>query len=560
MNRVAMVELATQAHAMLRRSHFLDAIAMSLVVGACASCGGSDGGGGKSTPAKSTEVTPEAGPPRTWKGDLVDDRSVYTKDPLSLVRIDVTTADAAGLAKINGGDAAAKIDVAFKEGALDAKASMELRGATSKLADQKSFKVTLKGQGRWRDQKVLNLNKHPWELSRVRNKLAFDLLTTVPHMASLRTSFVHLYVNGEDYGLFTQVEQPNEDYLSTHGFDPNAWLYKAADFTFDPIDAATAANEPEFEKRLEIKGKPRTHDKLRAMLDAVNDERQDIDTVITQHFNRNNYLAWLAFNVVATNADTVSQNYFLYSPTTTSEWYFLPWDYDDALTWRRSEAATAESRSREGVQNWWEVTLHRRFLAKAANAQALDARVRELEAAITPAKIQALLDAYEPLVRPVVTAIPDVDHLPSSAGTAGAISSHDEDFKALAKSVELGVQAYVDALERPMPFWIDDPSIVGGTQVRITWDDSFDLQRDAITYDVSIAGKPDFGARDVLFSKDGLTEPTINFEKPPTGTYYVRVIARDAKSPSNHWQNAYDDYTDATTGKEFFGVKGVAIP
>src|SRR6185369_6918071 len=109
---------------------------------------------------------------------------------------------------------------------------------------QKSFKIELKkGEGTWRGQRTIALNKHVFDPSRVRNKLNFDLLKQVPNMVSLRTQFVHLYVkdetsdpwrsNFEDYGLFTQIELPDKTFLKAHLLDPKGQLYKTTFFEFD---------------------------------------------------------------------------------------------------------------------------------------------------------------------------------------------------------------------------------------------------------------------------------------------------------------------------------------
>lgn len=60
-------------------------------------------------------------------------------------------------------------------------------------------------------------------------------------MMGLRTQFVHLYVKDKtqtagasfvDYGLYTQVEQPNKTALRAHGLDENGQLYKVNFFEF----------------------------------------------------------------------------------------------------------------------------------------------------------------------------------------------------------------------------------------------------------------------------------------------------------------------------------------
>ncbi len=122
-------------------------------------------------------------------------------------------------------------------------ATIQIRGNSTSAKIQKSYKIELRSRaGEWRGQTTLNLNKQYSDSTRARNKLTFDLLKRIPNMTSLRTQFVRLFVKDEttdppkttfvDYGLFTQVEQPNKKFLRSHLLDPNGHLYKATFFEF----------------------------------------------------------------------------------------------------------------------------------------------------------------------------------------------------------------------------------------------------------------------------------------------------------------------------------------
>ena len=115
-------------------------------------------------------------------------------------------------------------------------AIVQIRGQTSSRNPQKNYKIELKpNKGSWNGQTTIALNKHMTDGLRFRNKMGFDLLSGIDELMSLRTQFVHLYVNDltdgedegfEDYGLYTQVEQLNKTALRTHGLDRAGYLYK----------------------------------------------------------------------------------------------------------------------------------------------------------------------------------------------------------------------------------------------------------------------------------------------------------------------------------------------
>ena len=136
------------------------------------------------------------------------------------------------------GDEEGPLEGEFGFSDISSNATMNVRGRTSTGYGQKSYRISLfDGAGYWNGQKAIALNKHPADVTRLRNALYFRLLEEVPAIPSLRTRFVHLYVrdltaeNPEDvfldYGLYTQVELPNNRYLRNHGLSVNGSLYKA---------------------------------------------------------------------------------------------------------------------------------------------------------------------------------------------------------------------------------------------------------------------------------------------------------------------------------------------
>jgi len=75
-------------------------------------------------------------------------------------------------------------------------AELRLRGGGSRFAPQKSFRIKLDSKTDiWRGERYLQLNKHPFESSRIRNKLAMDIMAEIPNLPSVRTQFVNLWID-----------------------------------------------------------------------------------------------------------------------------------------------------------------------------------------------------------------------------------------------------------------------------------------------------------------------------------------------------------------------------
>ncbi|HQV23174.1 MAG TPA: CotH kinase family protein, partial [Agitococcus sp.] len=220
-------------------------------------CGG---GGGDSMATTNNAPTPDPKPTTPVlaaeeAAAIKDDPAVYDVEKNQVLTATVTTTDTSTwtFADVNNDtddsdafvpevDAHIIID-GFADDAKSKNATLRLRGHSSRLADQKSYRIKLaKDAGLWRGEQTFQLNKHPYDLTRVRNKLAFDLFRDIPHIPSLRTQFVKMNITNfdktglqygsKDYGLFTHVEKMGKEYLTNRGLPADGNIYKAEDFEF----------------------------------------------------------------------------------------------------------------------------------------------------------------------------------------------------------------------------------------------------------------------------------------------------------------------------------------
>lgn len=431
-------------------------------------------------------------------------------------------------------------------------ATVQIRGATSSKAAQKSYQIKIKsGAGEWRGQKTIALNKHPYDSSRLRNKLSYDLIKTIPGMIGLRTQFVHLYVKDQtegntdtfvDYGLYTQVEQVNSRYLRNHGLDEYGQLYKATMFEFFRYpDALKLKDDPTydekaFEQVLEIKGND-DHSKLLQMLEDLNNYSLPIEEVFARYFDEENYFTWLAFQMLTGNTDTTSQNFFLYSPQSSSTWYFISWDNDGA--WESGEnllqGAAAGYNYEKGISNYWGSVLHKRVLQSPTMRQKLDDKVNEIRALVTEEVVAAKVEAYKAAIEPYMYAMPDIMHNVEDRATWEKI------LQTIPQEIETNYQMYVLSLEYPMPFYYNQIVAVGDT-IEYTWDISYDFDDEAITYTFELAR--DYLFTETLVREEGLTLPRATSDKLPTGQYFVRVTATNASGRTQTAQEYYEGLDD----------------
>lgn len=418
--------------------------------------------------------------------------------------------------------------------ATESNATIRVRGNSSSVRPQKSYKLDLDDEaGLWRGQSNIALNKHNFDATRLRNKLYFDLLRPIADISSLRTQFVRLYIKDEtagqttftDYGLFTQAEVPTKKYLANHGLDSEGYLYKAVSFNFELSDALKNFDDPAFDQAafdriLSCKGR-QDNQKLIDLVTLIADRSVDINEIVGDYIDRDNYLTWLAYNILMGNHDTTVQNFYLYSPLNSRKWFFIPWDGDNCLHWQEDEleGLTASYGSWEhGVANYWGVLLHQRFLKNEANRAELAAKVDELHETINRDTVNALARQYDEVVRPYALAMPDFYYLGNTA------AERDEILAGLGDQVELAYQQFYDSLHELMPFFLYQP-VRDGQTVLFRWEDAYDFDNQPITYRLRVAATPDFAAPVVDVSGLNSTEYPVPAAQLPAGTWYFTVTA-----------------------------------
>ena len=474
----------------------------------------------------------------------------------------------------------------FPDDGLVSNATLRQRGATSRLVAQKSFRVKLDSKDHlWRGERRIQLIKAMYDFTRVRNKLSYDLFSEIPHLPSMRSQFVHFTINdqgnSEDYGFYTHVEHFGKEYLVRRGWDKDSRVYKVELFNFDnepalAINPTTGkpVDKKAFEKVLEIK-RGKKHFALAQMVKDVNDPSVDFNTqIMGKYFNRDNYLTWFAVNILLNNADTNFHNYYLFNPKSNDHFYLVPWDYDLSFGQTLddpSEPIDDFPRWWFGIGNWWESKLHRRFLREPGNLDLLKAAVLEIKNKyLTPEKIRAKTDAYYNLVFPILTQqapdyinVPDWDYIYVQGNTnPERIADFNRVFSNLADNVNFNYARFMERVNDPMPFWVDVPTFLSNHRIQFQWTASESLTNQNIVYELQFATNKEFKPGTIIRTVPNIASlrHTITWAHPK-GTYYYRVIARDAANPQQHWQEASngDGFTYAGSGLEIYGVQQMYV-
>lgn len=425
---------------------------------------------------------------------------------------------------------------------LDQKnATIRVRGDSTRGDLYKSYKVCLDPETEpFFGQTNLNINKDYSDISKISTKLATDLLAEMEDVVSYRTYFMRLWIRDtslpqeeqkfEYQGLYIELEQPNRTFLEERGLSSGKGisLYKARDFSFFPNDALRNVDDPKysgeaFEKVLGIR-ESISHKKVLRMLDAVNDNTQNFKEVFTQYFNEENYLTWLAFNMLFNLEDILNHNFLLYSPDDSLSWYFIHWDFDTGLRFGSSESQIPISL--RGIQKILMGRLHRRYFEIPGNIEKLDAKMQELlKTHITRENVTRLVEAYRPVVKKAVVLEPDRSRLMEFGYTPDELDTYLDN---LYDGILHNYDVFRESSEYPFSGFVAKPVRTDSGAVKFAWDPFYSVKGLSISYDLRVY--TDYNMENLVHEANDLDDTTYLLEEGlPNGTYYVLISGTDSE-------------------------------
>lgn len=423
---------------------------------------------------------------------------------------------------------------------LDMKnATIRVRGNSSRGDIYKSYKVKYTDENcSFKGQTNLNINKHSEDVTKIATKLETDLLAGMDNIISYRTSFMRLWIRDaslpedqqkfEYYGLYTQIEQPNKSYFEARGLSSNASAYKARNFSFFLDENLKDVTDPEydeeaFESVLGIR-EADDHKKLLEMLKAVNDETNDFEEVFNRYFNEENYLTWLAFNLLLGNDDIINHNFIIYNPDYSDTWYFIPWDFDGTLHFGEYESSLMKlPPSLKGGQKLNQSVLHKRYFRLEGSMEKIQKKMEELlENHITQSAISELVNGYKRVLNKTMSLEPDILLLEMPPNEL------PDYLDSLHEGIVGNYEAFKTAIQYPVPMYVAHPTVNEDGTLHFSWEPSYSHQGRTITYNLQLF--TDYSMENLVLEKKGIAENFYDTEAAvESGTYYLKVTAVDSQ-------------------------------
>jgi hypothetical protein len=221
-----------------------------------------------------------------------------------------------------------------------------LRGNTSRYAQKKSFKISFNEYvpGRkYQGVKKINLNGEHNDPTMIREKLYYDIWKKAG-MVERRTCFVKVFINQTYYGLYTNLEEMEKEWLTRIYPEAGGNLYKCsypADLVYlgtdqqvyKDLENSTATGGRVYE--LQTNKSPDDYTRLVELISKLNNPAgEQFATAISKILNVNLFLKSLALDVATGNWDDYSynrNNFYLYDNPADSLFHFITYDPDNTF-------------------------------------------------------------------------------------------------------------------------------------------------------------------------------------------------------------------------------------
>lgn len=274
------------------------------------------------------------------------------------------------------------------------------RGRTSRSVAKKSWKIKFNefvpGQRFLDDQEEVNLDSEYGERTMIREKLAWDL-TEMVGVPSAERRHVQFRVNGEYYGVYTELEQIDERWLANHGFNPAGNLYKAdgnsacltvlADTTQYPVNYQKVTNRTE------------GHTDLIQFIQLINSTpTAQFYHTLAPIFDIESFINYYADMIALSDDSFFCHNYYLYHDLATNKWTWIPYDLDSTFGhWNIFDLQTmATNPLNKGIQN---TLISKLYAIPNFKRRYLERTMEILTEELSPSSFNPVIDATHALIQ-----------------------------------------------------------------------------------------------------------------------------------------------------------------
>lgn len=296
----------------------------------------------------------------------------------------------------------------------------------------------------------LTLNNAKSDPSIVKQCLGYGLFAEAG-LPSPRCGFAHVTVNGEDLGVFVNVESVDKHFLRRHYGDDDGNLYEGALSDFRPGWVET------FSKKTNDADPSR--DELRALTAALEGPDDGLVAALEPLVDLDRFVTFWAMELLLVHADGYARNtnnFFAYADPGTGKIQFIPWGIDSILF---PDTTLPWEATRPPDDVWAEGALAYRLYGHAPTREEFRDRVRGLLVTVwDEVAIGAEIDRMAALIGPYV--LPD-----EAAAHATALADLHTFVAGRRATLDAAFGGAPSAWTAPLrdPWCIDERGAVSGT-------------------------------------------------------------------------------------------------
>ena len=200
---------------------------------------------------------------------------------------------------------------------------LRARGESVCGSRKRYLKVRFNRGNFFRDVRKINLQSMWTDKSLVREYLTWN---TVRDLGALHSTIQHvrIHMNGEYFGLYAELEHPDERYLKRNGRDPNGNLYKAINSTEQKQSHYVGSYEKETNEDGDFSDLADFIDSMHAT------PTEDLVAFFSTRVDGDAMIRYFAAHTTASNNDFVHKNHFLYHDPGSDRWFPAHWDVDQS--------------------------------------------------------------------------------------------------------------------------------------------------------------------------------------------------------------------------------------
>ncbi len=204
---------------------------------------------------------------------------------------------------------------------------VRLRGKSTRGYPKKSFQVRFPKDDKFFGRARLELLAEYRDSGQLTEKLWWDLAAAAGLLVPQAT-YVNLTLNGNYYGVMTQIERVDKAFLIEHGSHPNGSVYRAGHYDGELRHIPPLGYQEPWEKRT---NESEPFDELWAFLrDISRTPAHALEDTLEERMALDAYITWMAVDALISNDLIMDARPFLIREGDTGKWIYVPWDLNNA--------------------------------------------------------------------------------------------------------------------------------------------------------------------------------------------------------------------------------------